>query len=230
MDRQTLAQEITQYLTEQGAVRVGFADLHGVTGASLPYGITALVALPREIVGPLVDQPHRAYYDAYQAINVRLDAMAEGCAALLRTHGYQATANTEEHLPTGAEDRSPLPHKAVACRAGLGWIGKNNLLTAPDFGGAVRLCTVVTDAPLPTAEPILSSRCGSCRVCVDACPSSALYGTLWHTGLDRDDLFDHLLCERTAKERTGRSFGIPIAICGKCFAVCPYTQRYLKSE
>ncbi|MFQ9289306.1 MAG: hypothetical protein ACLR39_00730 [Oscillospiraceae bacterium] len=61
-------------------------------------------------------------------------------------------------------------------------------------------------------------------------PSSALYGTLWHTGLDRDDLFDHLLCERTAKERTGRSFGIPIAICGKCFAVCPYTQRYLKSE
>ena len=114
MDRQTLAQEITQYLTEQGAVRVGFADLHGVTGASLPYGITALVALPRGIVGPLVDQPHRAYYDAYQAINVRLDAMAEGCAALLRAHGYQATANTEEHLPTGAEDRSPLPHKAVA--------------------------------------------------------------------------------------------------------------------
>ena len=208
MARQTLAQEITQYLTEQGAVRVGFADLHGVTGAALPYGITALVALPR----------------------VRLDAMAEGCAALLRAYGYQATANTEEHLPTGAEDRSPLPHKAVACRAGLGWIGKNNLLTTPDFGGAVRLCTVVTDAPLPTAEPILSSRCGSCRVCVDACPSSALYGTLWHTGLDRDDLFDHLLCERTAKERTGRSFGIPIAICGKCFAVCPYTQRYLKNE
>ena len=169
MVRQTLAQEITQYLTEQGAAREGFADLHGVTGASLPYGITALVALPREIVGPLVDQPHRAYYDAYQAINVRLDAMAEGCAALLRAHGYQATANTEEHLPTGAEDRSPLPHKAVACRAGLGWIGKNNLLTTPDFGGAVRLCTVVTDAPLPTAEPILSSRCGSCRVCVDAC-------------------------------------------------------------
>lgn len=74
MARQTLAQEITQYLTEQGAVRVGFADLHGVTGAALPYGITALVALPREIVGPLADQPHRAYYDAYQAINVRLDA------------------------------------------------------------------------------------------------------------------------------------------------------------
>ena len=127
MARQTLAQEITQYLTEQGAVRVGFADLHGVTGAALPYGITALVALPREIVGPLADQPHRAYYDAYQAINVRLDAMAEGCAALLRAYGYQATANTEEHLPTGAEDRSPLPHKAVACRAVDRGIGARGL-------------------------------------------------------------------------------------------------------
>lgn len=185
MARQTLAQEITQYLTEQGAVRVGFADLHGVTGAALPYGITALVALPREIVGPLADQPHRAYYDAYQAINVRLGAMAEGCAALLRAYGLSGHANTEEHLPTGAEDRSPLPHKAVACRAGLGWIGKNNLLTTPDFGGAVRLCTVVTDAPLPTAEPILSSRCGSCRVCVDAAPPplcTAPCGTRGWTG------------------------------------------------
>ena len=82
MVRQTLAQEITQYLTEQGAVRVGFADLHSVAGAALPYGITALVALPREIVGPLVDQPHRAYYDTYQAINVRLDAMAESLRCL----------------------------------------------------------------------------------------------------------------------------------------------------
>ena len=95
MARQTLAQEITQYLTEQGAVRVGFADLHGVTGAALPYGITALVALPREIVGPLADQPHRAYYDAYQAINVRLDAMAEGCAALLRAYDRKTDIDSD---------------------------------------------------------------------------------------------------------------------------------------
>lgn len=127
MDRQTLAQEITQYLTEQGAARVGFADLHGVTGASLPYGITALVALPREIVGPLVDQPHRAYYDAYQAINVRLDAMAEGCAALLRTHGYQATANTEELCPPVLRIALPCPTRPWP--AGPGWAGSEKIIS-----------------------------------------------------------------------------------------------------
>ena len=76
-------------------MRVGFADLHGVTGAALPYGITALVALPREIVGPLADQPHRAYYDAYQAINVRLGAMAEGCAALLRAYDRKTDIDSD---------------------------------------------------------------------------------------------------------------------------------------
>lgn len=87
MDRQTLAQEITQYLTEQGAVRVGFADLHGVAGAALPYGITALVALPREIVGPLVDPAPPSllrYLSGHQCTAGRYGG---GCAALLRTHG-----------------------------------------------------------------------------------------------------------------------------------------------
>ena len=125
MDRQTLAQEITQYLTEQGAVRVGFADLHGVTGASLPYGITALVALPREIVGPLVDQPHRAYYDAYQAINVRLDAMAEGCAVLLRAHGYQARPTRRSICPPVLRIALPCPTRRWP--AGPGWAGSERI-------------------------------------------------------------------------------------------------------
>lgn len=94
----------------------------------------------------------------------------------------------------------------------------------------MRLCTVVTGGPAAYGGAHSPQPLRQPAECAWICPSSALYGTLWHTGLDRDDLFDHLLCERTAKERTGRSFGIPIAICGKCFAVCPYTQRYLKSE
>ena len=102
------------------AARVGFADLHGVTRYRCPRHHGAGGAA-REIVGPLVDQPHRAYYDAYQAINVRLDAMAEAVPPCLRTHGYQATANTEEHLPTGAEDRLSLPPQGggLPGRAGL---------------------------------------------------------------------------------------------------------------
>ena len=105
----------------------------------------------------------------------------------------------------------------MACRAGLGWIGKNNLLTTPDFGGAVRLCTVVTDARLPTAEPILQPLRRR-RVCVDACPSSALYGTLWHTGWT-GTICSTTCCANAPPRAIGTLFWYPIAICGKCFAV-----------
>ena len=223
MDRQTLAQEITQYLTEQGAVRVGFADLHGVTGASLPYGITALVALPREIVGPLVDQPHRAYYDTYQAINVRLDAMAEGCAALLRTHGYQATANTEEHLPTGAEDRSPLPHKAVACRAGLGWIGKNTNLIIPGKGSFFFLGEIVTTLEADHYDTPQKNRCGSCSRCLEACPTGALEGPCH---LNARKCLSYLTIENRGEipaEQAVR-LGSRLYGCDTCQEVCPWNR------
>lgn len=222
-----LRRELTALLRELGADRVGFADLRGQSGAALPVGVSALVALPPEIVRPLTEHPTRAYYDTYNRVNERLEKMAYAAAELLQRRGFRAVANTEANLSTAVDDRSPLPHKTVACLAGLGWVGKNDLLTTAAYGGAVRLCTVVTDAPLPTDEPILFSRCGDCALCVETCPAGALYGTLWQAGTDRDQMFDRLTCERVQKARTGRYIGIPIAICGRCFAVCPYTRAWL---
>jgi len=51
----------------------------------------------------------------------------------------------------------------VANRAGLGWIGHSAILVTPAFGKAVRLASVLTDAPFICAEPVLESRCGRCR-------------------------------------------------------------------
>jgi epoxyqueuosine reductase len=73
----------------------------------------------------------------------------------------------------GFVDSAPLFEKAWAARAGLGWIGKNNLLVSPVFGSFVFLAALVTDVELVYDAP-LESRCGSCGRCVAACPTGAL--------------------------------------------------------
>lgn len=222
-----LRHAVEQQLLAAGAAQVGVADLRNIQGAILPTGICALVPLPPEIVTPLTEHPTRAYYEIYHQINQQMQWMMEDTAAFLRDRGYRAVAHTEENMPLDEEDRSILPHKTVACRAGLGWIGKNNLLTTETFGNAVRLCVVSTDAPLPVDEAILESHCGTCQRCVEECPAQALYGTLWKAGIPREEMFDRPLCEAVQKQRTAQFIGVQIAICGRCFAVCPYTQRYI---
>ena len=53
-----------------------------------------------------------------------------------------------------------LPHKTVATRAGIGWIGKCALLVTEKYGSAIRLTTVLTDMDLETDQPINGSKCG----------------------------------------------------------------------
>ncbi len=65
--------------------------------------------------------------------------------------------------------------KDIGAMAGIGPIGKNNLLLTPDFGPQVRLRALVTDATLKCGNPILTSEyCATCQKCVDACPANAL--------------------------------------------------------
>ncbi|MHA2035677.1 MAG: hypothetical protein ACW98X_04545 [Promethearchaeota archaeon] len=65
--------------------------------------------------------------------------------------------------------------KEVAALAGIGPIGKNNLLITDEFGSQVRLRAIVSDAPLACGEPITKSEyCKECTICIDSCPSKAL--------------------------------------------------------
>jgi epoxyqueuosine reductase len=71
-------------------------------------------------------------------------------------------------------DDNTLVDRAAAYRAGIGWLGKNANLLLPGRGSWFVLGSVLTDAPLPTADESVADGCGSCVRCIDACPTGAI--------------------------------------------------------
>jgi epoxyqueuosine reductase QueG len=124
---------------------------------------------------------------------------------------------------------TPLPHKTAATRAGLGWIGKSALLIAKNYGPALRLATVLTDAPLAAGDPVDDSQCGDCTKCVDRCPAKAIVGKNWAVGTERQSIYDARACCAMAKNLAGQK-DIPATICGICIHACPWTQKYISRE
>ncbi|NLG24575.1 MAG: epoxyqueuosine reductase [Clostridiales bacterium] len=222
-----LARALGAALRAAGADLVGCADLSQVPGAELPRGVSVAVAIAPEVVAGLSDGPTPAYRDAYHALNARLDGIVTVGARLLQARGYAARPQTTTSVVESAGYRTPLPHKTVATRAGLGWIGRCALLVTEEYGSALRLSSVVTDAPLPCAAPIGRSRCGGCRACQRACPGGAVMGAAWDVHTGREALVDVECCRETARGRAEACIGQALTLCGKCIEVCPYTRRYL---
>lgn len=221
--------EVVLLLTQEGAALVGCANLGPLPSEvrnGLPLGVCIGVALSPWIVAGITRGPTNQYAEEYQRANALLDRLAADAAALLRRRGFQAVAGraTVDRLDPETL-ATPLPHKTIATRAGLGWIGKSALLITPRYGSAVRYNTVLTDAPLPAGTPVETSRCGKCTACVEACPAAAPSGRDWRAGQRREVFFDAFACCRNAREMAGK-IGIRHTICGICIAVCPHTKRY----
>jgi len=215
--------EVERVAREAGASLVGFADVEGL--ACLPRAVVVATAISPAAFGEPHEMPTPPYYQEYLDLNSRLTKIAERLAGLLECAGYRAQANAATlHLIDPETLATPFPHKTGATRAGLGWIGKSALLVTPEFGPAVRLASVLTDAPLAAGEPITESRCGECTVCQEACPGGAITGESWYAGRPREEFYDAFACRRGALERA-RSKGIDATICGVCMSVCPRRPR-----
>src|SRR5215218_7269094 len=101
--------------------------------------------------------PRYTWHHAYAELREKLDALGQ------RLGGeYRVLVDENDHV-----DRE------AAARAGVGFYGKNTLLITRRHGSWVVLGTLVTEAVLD-ATPPLSTDCGSCRLCIDACPTDAL--------------------------------------------------------
>lgn len=147
LEAQELKQELFRRLAAEGAAQMGVADLRGLVPSGLETGVAVLVSLPRDLVRALQTAPTRAYYAAYHTLNAQLDRIVTRGADFLEQAGYRAWAQTTSAVVQDAGWSTPLPHKTVATRAGLGWVGKSCLLVTRAYGSAVRLSSLVTDAP-----------------------------------------------------------------------------------
>ena len=227
-----LSYELKKELLRLGADIVGYGNLEELpvnVREGLPVGVSIAVAYPPPVIRGIAELPTQDYREWYDRLNERLDMLVSFGADFLRANGYKAIAKTREYVGSGEKrDNTTLPHKTVATRAGLGWIGKCALLVTGKYGSAVRISSILTDAPLDTAQPNNESMCGDCMTCKDACPGSAVSGKLWEVGLYRDEFFDPVKCRKTARERAKQGFNGDITICGKCIEVCPFTRQYLK--
>lgn len=223
-----LKKDLFSMLKKKSAKLMGVADLTGIVKGSMQTGISVAVPVPKHIVRDLQTAPTKEYYDAYYSLNAQLDEIVTSGAEFLTNQGYHAQANTTNVVKADEDWRTPLPHKTVATRAGLGWIGKSCMLVTREYGSAVRLSSLLTDAPLPSDTPVNESHCGKCTVCVDHCPAKALTGALWTPKTERETLFHKEDCKKMQIQRMKQATGIETDLCGLCFAVCPYTKKYLK--
>lgn len=120
-------------------------------------------------------------------------------------------------------DTGPILEKAFAREAGIGFFGKNTNIITREYGSWVLLASLITNLDLVTDEPHPGA-CGTCRLCIDACPTGALLGDY---RLDAGRCISYMTIESkeampdALKERvSGWMFG-----CDICQDVCPYNRK-----
>lgn len=122
--------------------------------------------------------------------------------------------NNEEELA------APFSFKYAAVNAGLGWIGKNDVVITEKYGPRVRLSAILIDHLFAYGQRITKSNCpDSCRKCVEVCPYHALHDVKWDIDTLRNDMIDYQLCNQKRSlyiEKYGRKNA-----CGLCVAACP---------
>jgi len=227
----SLSEEIRSELVSLGASIVGFADLTVLPKnirENFDYGIVIGLAFSPKAMQDNMNGDARQYWSEYTPVNEKLRQLALHTADMLIEKNYKALAKVTTMIVRDEDYRTVLPHKTVATLAGVGFIGKCAALVTREFGSAVRIIVILTNAKLECGVPIKKPLCDpKCNICASVCPGKAIKGELWDTKTDRSVFYDAHACGSAVRRHAKEKLGIEGDICGLCISNCPWTRRAL---
>jgi len=208
--------------------RMDYMERHGTRRSrpgELVPGTIRVISVRMDYLPPraedpqtVLDDPRLGYVSRYalgrdyhRIIRPRLARLARRIGKRVGDFGYRAFT-----------DSAPVLEKAIAEKAGLGWIGKHtNLLTA-DRGSWFFLGEIYTDLPLPV-DPPASAHCGTCDACIRVCPTGAIVAPYQ---LDARRCISYLTIElrESIPEELRPLIGNRIYGCDDCQLVCPWNR------
>lgn len=222
------ARHLADWLAEGRHGRMAYMERHGIKRTrpdELVPGTVSVVSARMNYLPPDARDPWpvlrdstRGYVaryalgrDYHKLVRMRLQTLADRIAAVVGAFGYRAFS-----------DSAPVLEKALARNAGLGWIGKHSVLLSRDAGSWFVIGELYTDLPLPVDEPA-SAHCGTCRRCIDACPTGAITAPY---RVDARRCISYLTIElkEAIPVELRRLIGNRVFGCDDCQLACPWNK------
>lgn len=220
-------QYLNQWLEKDFHGEMDYMARHGTKRSrpdELEPGTCRIISVRMDYLPPgterihILNQPEKAYISRYALGRdyhklmrkkiTKLAAKIESCAGQFQ---YRAFV-----------DSAPVLEKAIAEKAGTGWIGKHTLLLDKKAGSWFFLGELFTNIPLPVDEPV-TQHCGSCSACIDICPTQAIVAPYQ---LDSRKCISYLTIELKGSipEPLRKPMGNRVFGCDDCQLVCPWNK------
>ncbi len=211
------------YMARHGTRRARPAELVPGTLRVISARLDYLPSRARDSEAVLADG-RKAYISRYalgrdyhKVLRERLQRLAERIRNAVGDFSYRVFT-----------DSAPVLEVALAAKAGLGWRGKHTLLLTREAGSYFFLGEIYTDLPLSTTDAV-TPHCGSCRACLDACPTGAIVAPY---ELDARRCISYLTIELRGSipEDLRPLIGNRVYGCDDCQLVCPWNKYAQSSE
>ncbi len=140
------------------------------------------------------------------------------------------TERSPENRSRICVDSAPLLERSFGFSAGIGFIGKNNMLIIPGYGSYFFLAEIITTYTVDFIESVpVENLCGECTMCIDACPTGALEGPFL---LDAGKCLSYLTIEsgNSIDASKGEQMGDCFLGCDRCQEVCPFNTEAEKRQ